>query len=173
LIVDVRRRQNLDLIIDFFDAFNPLHRIIGVAFQRRAIRCSTGRGPPCSALGPARFPRNDHPRICALQFSGMGAYTYQWDAEGKMVSACGSANSQCASGLAACYTINALGQRVEEDMNGANTQFETLFDLNSTGNLLPILGRNNVMSSGFGVSSCLGGAGALGEETPHATKSVS
>ena len=50
-----------------------------------------------------------------LQDSGVSpGWTYQWDAEERLVSVDGSTASQCAAGAIACATYNALGQRVQE-----------------------------------------------------------
>src|SRR5207245_11395205 len=42
--------------------------------------------------------------------TGMGTHTYQWDAEGRLVSVDGVAGQACQTTWTACYTYNALGQ---------------------------------------------------------------
>ena len=42
-----------------------------------------------------------------------GTHTYQWDAEGRLVSVDGVAGQACQSTWTGCYTYNALGQRVQ------------------------------------------------------------
>ena len=45
--------------------------------------------------------------------TGTGTHTYQWDAEGRLVSIDGVAGQACQSTWAACFTYNALGQFVK------------------------------------------------------------
>jgi RHS repeat-associated protein len=46
--------------------------------------------------------------------TGVGTHTYQWDAEGRLVSVDGVAGQACQTSWTACYTYNGVGQRVEE-----------------------------------------------------------
>jgi RHS repeat-associated protein len=59
--------------------------------------------------------------------TGTGTHTYQWDAEGRMVSVDGVAGQACRSTWTACYVYNALGQRVEKVVGSSYT--ETEYDL--------------------------------------------
>lgn len=47
--------------------------------------------------------------------SGMGAHTYHWDAENRLIST--------DSGSTAIYTFKALGERVEKDVGGTYTEY--------------------------------------------------
>jgi RHS repeat-associated protein len=51
----------------------------------------------------------------------VGTHTYQYDAEGRLVSVDGVVGQACHSTWTACYTYNALGQRVEKTVGGVYT----------------------------------------------------
>ena len=52
-----------------------------------------------------------------------GTHTYQWDAEGRLVSVDGVAGQACQSTWTACYVYNGLGQRVQKTVSGTTTGF--------------------------------------------------
>src|SRR3989454_8008391 len=61
-----------------------------------------------------------------MRADGTGSHTYQWDAENRLASVDGVAGQACQTTWTACYTYNALGQRVEKKVGSAYT--EILYD---------------------------------------------
>src|SRR2546425_5550685 len=61
-----------------------------------------------------------------MRADGTGSHTYQWDAENRLASVDGVAGQACQTTWTACYTNNALGQRVEKKVGSAYT--EILYD---------------------------------------------
>jgi YD repeat-containing protein len=76
----------------------------------------------CYASGCKRAPKGDP----LQRGTGFGTHTYQWDAEGRMVSVDGVAGQACQSTWTACYVYNALGQRVEKRVGSVYREY--MFD---------------------------------------------
>src|SRR5213594_2326782 len=57
-----------------------------------------------------------------MRADGTGSHTYQWDAENRLASVDGVAGQACQTTWTACYTYNALGQRVEKKVGSAYTE---------------------------------------------------
>src|SRR3989441_8774164 len=55
--------------------------------------------------------------------TGVGSHTYEWDAEGRVVSIDGLPGQACQATWIACYTYNALGQRAETAAGAALYEF--------------------------------------------------
>ena len=55
--------------------------------------------------------------------TGVGSHTYEWDAEGRVVSIDGLPGQACQATWIACYTYNALGQRAETAAGAAFYEF--------------------------------------------------
>src|SRR5207245_8126254 len=74
-----------------------------------------------------------------------GTHTYQWDAEGRMVSVDGVAGQACQSTWTACYVYNAQGQRVRKTVRGVNT--EILY--NAEGEVIAYFNGNTSLENYF------------------------
>jgi RHS repeat-associated protein len=55
--------------------------------------------------------------------TGVGTHTYQWDAEGRLVSVDGVAGQACQSTWTACFVYNAVGKRVEKRTGSTYTEY--------------------------------------------------
>jgi len=65
--------------------------------------------------------------------TGLGTHTFQWDAEGRMVSVDGVPGQACQPTWTDCFTYNALGQRVQKHV--VSPASDTYYYYNASGNL--------------------------------------
>jgi len=74
--------------------------------------------------------------------TGYGTHTFQWDAEGRMVSVDGGAGQSCQSSWTDCFTYNALGQRVKKHVGSPAS--DTYYYYDASGNLAMAKGASHV-----------------------------
>jgi len=74
--------------------------------------------------------------------TGLGTHTFQWDAEGRMVSVDGQAGQACQTSWTDCFTYNALGQRVQKHV-GSPASY-TYYYYDASGKLAMTKGASQV-----------------------------
>jgi len=74
--------------------------------------------------------------------TGLGTHSFQWDAEGRMVSVDGVAGQSCQSSWTDCFTYNALGQRVQKHIGSPAS--DTYYYYDAFGSLAMTKGASQV-----------------------------